>query len=298
MNDLDFQTKKEIAKSFGVNINSPNEEIEVMRNMKSRLLARHNINLLQMDRNSHRIGIYDNNDYCQLCGTILLRRADCTGCGGNKYWESVVVNILKWFNADSYPWFYIPEFKHEKLISLKAKEGRGGNFYVRIDIVGKQENPFNIVPRITLPDWGMEVNEGGHFDDNVFQMKPSDYLKWDFCLRNRIPLVYINLIDIPDIKEAIAKGSKKLTETGLIELVRTLELIMSRIREYIELKRTVTDQQEIDSYFIEHFCELPYKKIELHKYFDKTSELKEICFNLTSFSETQLKEYVREIYFQ
>lgn len=278
VNELDFKTKKKIAGFFGVIINSEDKEIEVMRDVSFRFLIRHGI-VLPNDKDSHHKTVYSNHTYCTCSRMLLLNGTECVGCYKRKDWETLTANILKWFDKDSYPWFYIPQFQHIELVS-----GKGRNHYMPFDFVGIDSNPFKIIHRRTLPDWCLEVNENGHFNSNIFQMKPSDYLKWDFCLRNRIPLLYLNLLDFPD--------------EDLRKIKSALEIIMNRIREYVDLKRTVTDQKEIDSYFIEHFCELPYKKIELHTDFDQTPDLKEICFNLTSYSETRLKAYVKRTYFK
>lgn len=226
--------------------------------------------------------------YCEFSRLLLVEKQDCPGCDDKRYAEFITVHVLKKFNVFDKPWLCVPQFKH-----IDFRSGKGGNDTYKFDFGFLKELPTSME---FLPYWLLEVNEGGHFKKKgknyTYIIKPSDYLKWVFCIKNRIPLLFLNM---PEIKKKVT-----LTPEQRDLIISDVNKILKRMREYMHNRRILWRKTEFDEYFIKNFCDLPYKKILLDKEeFEDYPHLIEPCLELLShYKRGQLKEYVREIYFQ
>lgn len=236
----------------------------------------------------YHVQLNENYSYCKLTG-VLWEGSDYSCCKDKRYAEFITANILKHLDTFSDPWIYISQFKHKNLRSR-----RSGNDFYPFDFAGIKLLP-EVDPKTFIPDWVLEVNEkNGHFekadDGYIYIMKPSDYLKWEFCIKHRIPLFYLN---VPNLDK-----KKELSDEELYDMIADLKVIMGCINGYIVEKRSTTDKTKIEEYFIKHFCELPYNKIVLNEEeFKKTPHLIETCNELIQYNQEKLKDYVRAKYF-
>lgn len=235
-----------------------------------------------------------NYSICKYSGLVLVKNCDCTGCNNRKRWEYIVGNIIGGLNQIRFDWHFVPQFKHHEL-----RSGKGRNDFLRFDFSGfRGISFFEKNPESLMQNCAIEVNEKNHFieeqDNLIFKMKTSDFFKWEFCLKNKIPLIYIDIPLFTDSQEI-----NKETLEDICSFIKNKLILVEQFSRTTDFSNVYLET--IDDFFIEHFTKLPGDKIVLDMDdFKENShlQLEETCSNLTEYvNNGNLEDYVRNHYF-